>query len=257
MRVLITGAAGYVGRYFAAHWQSTEDLELVLADIHPLADDPRFITLDLTDAKQTRAALENIDAVIHLAKQADEGPMEGDELNGKRFDVNVKGTFNLLEAARAAGVKRFIFTSTVMTVLGYTAPQWVESDAPPLPVGSYALTKQLCEVMCQHYARAYDMSIICLRIPKPIDLEHPLWKTHPLRPQWVPFPDLLQAYQKALTAEISGCEVITIVGESSKRRWDLSKAEKLLGYRPTLIPEELGYAMGTEDQPIPTEDHYA
>jgi uronate dehydrogenase len=201
--------------------------------------------------------MQGVDAVIHLAKQADEGPMEGDELNGKRFDVNVKGTFHLLEAARDAGVKRFIFTSTVMTVLGYEAPQWVDSDAPPRPVGSYALGKQLCEVMCAHYAREFGMSIVCLRIPKPIDLEHPLWKTQPLRPQWVPFPDLMQAYQKALTAEIEGCEVITIVGESSKRRWDLSKAEKLLGYQPRVLPEELGFEMGSEDQPIPAESNYA
>lgn len=255
MKVLITGAAGYVGRYFAQHWQ-TED-ELILGDIHPHPNDPRFVTLDITDPTQTRAAMQGVDAVIHLAKQADEGPMEGDELNGKRFDVNVKGTFNLLEAARDASVKRFIFTSTVMTVLGYQAPAWVESDAPPLPVGSYALTKQLGEVMCAHYARAFGMSIVCLRIPKPIDLEHPLWKTHPLRPQWVPFPDLMQAYQKALTASIEGCEVITIVGESSKRRWDLSKAQRLLGYQPTILPEKLGFEMGSEDQPIPAESNYA
>tara|TARA_R110002095_G_scaffold61647_1_gene52104 strand:- start:452 stop:1219 length:768 start_codon:yes stop_codon:yes gene_type:complete len=254
MRVLITGAAGYVGRYFARHWQT--DDELILGDIHPDQNDPRFIPLDITDPTQTRAAMQNIDAVIHLAKQADEGPMEGDELNGKRFDVNVKGTFHLLQAAHEAGVKRFIFTSTVMTVLGYRAPQWVESDATPLPVGSYALTKQLCEVMCAHYAREFGMSIVCLRIPKPVDLDHPLWKTQPLRPQWVPFPDLMQAYQKSLTAEVAGCETITIVGESSQRRWDLSKARKILGYQPTILPEELGFQMGSEDQPIPPESTY-
>ena len=73
----------------------------------------------------------------------------------------------------------------------------------------------------------------------------------------MPFPDLLQAFQKAVTASIAGCEVITIVGESKQRRWDLSKAEQLLGYRPTLIPEELGYQMGSEDQPIPEESNYA
>ena len=255
MRILITGAAGYVGRYFSQHWQT--DDELVLGDIHPNPDDARCIPLDITDPAQTRAAMQGIDAVVHLAKQADEGPMEGDELNNRRFDVNLKGSFNLLEAARDAGVKRFIFTSTIMTVLGYQAPEWVASDAAPRPVGSYALTKQLGEVMCAHYAQQHGMSIVCLRIPKPIDLDHPLWKTHPLRPQWVPFPDLLQAYQKAVAASIAGCEVITIVGESKQRRWDLSKAEQLLGYRPTLIPEELGYQMGSEDQPIPEESNYA
>lgn len=255
MKVLITGAAGYVGRYFAHHWQT--DDELILGDIHLDQNDPRIVPLDITDPAQTRAAMQEVDAVIHLAKQADEGPMEGDDLNGKRFDVNVKGTFNLLEAARDAGVKRFVFTSSIMTVLGYDAPQWVASDAEPKPKGSYALTKQLCEIMCAHYAESFGMSIVCLRIPKPIDLEHPLWKTHPLRPQWVPFPDLLQAFQKAVTAEIEGCQIITIVGESAKRRWDLSKAQKVLGYQPTLIPEELGFQMGTEDQPIPPESNYA
>lgn len=255
MKVLITGAAGYVGRYFARHWQT--DDELVLGDIHPDQNDPRFIPLDITDPAQTRAAMQGIDAVIHLAKQADEGPLEGDDLNAKRFDVNVKGTFHLLEAARDAGVKQFIFTSSIMTVQGYPAPQWVDSDAEPKPVGSYALTKHLCETMCAHYAREYEMTVICLRIPKPVDLEHPLWKSHPLRPQWVPFPDLMQAYQKSLTAEISGCELITIVGESSKRRWDLSKAQRVLGYQPTIIPENLGFQMGTEDQPIPSESEYA
>lgn len=255
MRVLITGAAGYVGRYFARHWQT--DDELILGDIHPDQNDSRFIPLNITDSKQTRAAVQGVDAVVHLAKQADEGPMEGDELNEKRFDVNVKGTFNLLEAARDANVKRFVFTSSIMTVQGYHAPQQIESDAEPRPVGSYALTKQLCEVMCAHYAREYGMSIVCLRIPKPIDLEHPLWKTHPLRPQWVPFPDLMQAYQKSLRAPIDGCEVITIVGESSKRRWDLKKAQEILGYQPTMLPEELGFQLGSEDEPIPDESAYS
>jgi uronate dehydrogenase len=94
------------------------------------------------------------------------------------------------------------------------------------------------------------MSILCIRIPKPIDLNDESWKRHRIRPQWLAFPDLIQAYRLALTAPDIGFEIITIVGESTRRRWDLSKAEQLLGYRPTIRLEELGYQFGDEREPF-------
>jgi nucleoside-diphosphate-sugar epimerase len=137
-----------------------------------------------------------------------------------------------------------------MVVWGYASPEWVAADAAPRPVGTYAQTKHLAEVLCEHAARASNLSIVCLRIAKPIDLDDPAWKQRPLRPQWVPFPDLVEAYRLALTAEISRFEIVTVVGESSRRRWDLSKAERLLGYRPKYRLEEMGYMLGDENAPL-------
>ena len=69
-------------------------------------------------------------------------------------------TWNVLEAARRVGVKRFIYTSSLMVVWGYEPPAWVASDAPPRPVGTYALTKRLGETMCEHFAGAHGMSVV-------------------------------------------------------------------------------------------------
>ena len=81
---------------------------------------------------------------------------------------------------------------------------------------------------------------------KPVDLDDGSWKKRPLRPQWIPFPDLLEAYALAATVTDVQFEVITIVGDSSGRRWDLSKAERILGYRPQHRLEDLGYTLGDE-----------
>jgi uronate dehydrogenase len=192
--------------------------------------------------------MQGIDAVVHLAIcSGQEGEYEDDAFNQDRFDVNVKGTWNVLEASRRAGVRRIVFTSSLMVVWGYAPPEWVASDPPARPVGTYAQTKHLGEILCQHAAAAPGgPSIICLRIAKPVDLDDAAMRARRIRPQWVPFPDLIQAYACALVASVERFEIVTIVGESSRRRWDLSKAERVLSYRPQFRLEDLGYVLGDE-----------
>src|SRR5579863_3528862 len=231
MRVLITGAAGCIGRKLTQSLEREHDLRL--GDIQPIAGDTRFVPCDVTNPGQVHAATQGIDAVIHLAISAGhEGDYEDDQFNQLRFDVNVKGTWNVLEAARRAGVCRIVHTSSIMVVWGYSPPEWVPGDAAARPVGTYAQTKHLAEILCSQAARTSNLSIICLRIAKPIDLADAAWKERPIRPQWVPIPDLVKAFRLALTADISGFEIVTVVGESARRRWDLAKAERVLGYRP-------------------------
>lgn len=249
MRVLITGAAGYFGRHLTRGLEG--DFDLRLSDLRPDTHDPRWLRLDVTRPDEAAAAVRGADAVIHLAiASGHEGDYEDDAFNQLRFDVNVKGTWNVLEAARRAGVQRFVFTSSLMVLWGYPPPDPVPADAPPRPEGTYALTKLLGEGLCEQYARWYGLSAVCLRVPKPIALDDHRWRGRPIRPQWLAFPDLVRAYRLALTVSGLGFEVVTVVGESSRRRFDLTKAARVLGYRPSVRLEERGYVLGDEREPI-------
>jgi uronate dehydrogenase len=249
MRVLITGARGYVGRRLSHSLEADHDLRL--GDLSVPEDDARWVRLDVTRPADVETAMRGVEAVIHLAvASGHEGDYEDDAFNQLRFDVNVRGTCNVLEGARRAGVRRFVHTSSLMVVWGREPPERVASDAPPRPVGTYAVTKQLGETLCEYYARSFGMSVLCLRIPKPIDPNDPAWRGRRIRPQWLAFADLIQAYRLALAAPDIEFEVITVVGESSRRRWDLSKAERLLGYRPSVRLEEMGYELGDEREPF-------
>jgi uronate dehydrogenase len=245
MLVLITGAAGYVGRHLT---RGVEGLhELRLADVQSLDGEARFVSADVTRLDDMLRVMDGIDAVVHLAVASGlEGEVEDDAFTPLRFDVNVKGTYNVLEAARRHGVRRVVHTSSIMVAWGYPPHERVASDAPPRTEGTYSLTKSLAEGVCEHFARNYGMSIVCLRIPKPIDPGDARWQGRRLRPQWLTFADLIQAYQSALTAADIGFEIITVVGESAQRRWELEKARRVLGYRPTAQLGQMGFEMGDE-----------
>ena len=248
MNVLITGASGLIGRELTRSFGS--ELTLRLGDLHPI-DDERWVRLDVTNPDDVESAMQGIDAVVHLAiASGHEGDFEDSAFNRLRFDVNVRGTWTILEAARQAGVRRFVHTSSLTVVWGYPPPVRVAADAAARPVGTYALTKHLAEQVCEHFARAHGLSIICLRIAKPIDPHDNRWKGQRLRPQWIAFPDLVQAYRRSLIAPNIDFETITIVGESETCRWDLSKAQRVIGYHPTCRLEDFGFVLGTEDEPL-------
>lgn len=247
MRILITGASGLVGKKLVEALEPEHELRLLSRTKR--ADDPRWRQVDIRDFHQMKDVAEGMDAVIHLAKApGHEGDYEDDAFNEEQFDTNVRGAYNVFEAARRAGVARVIYTSSLTVVWGYPSPTWVEGDAPARPVGTYALTKHLGEQIAVHYARAHGLSVLCLRIPKPIDIDDPESRKVPILPQWIAFPDLIQAYRRALTVPDLGFEVVTIAGESSKRRWDLSRAEQVLGYRPRYRLEDLGYSFREEPE---------
>ena len=90
------------------------------SDVQSLGDESRFVSADVTRLDDMLRVLDGIDAVVHLAVASGlEGEVEEDAFNQLRFDVNVKGTYNVLEAARRHGTRRVVHTSSIMVTWGY------------------------------------------------------------------------------------------------------------------------------------------
>jgi uronate dehydrogenase len=244
--VLVTGARGAIARGVLP-WLE-RDFDLRLLDLEPGDGDPRTIQADLLDRDALTQALRGAGAVLHLAVATGHtGVFEDDSFNDQRFDVNVKGTYHVCEAARRAGVRRIVHASSLMVVWGHGAAGMIAGNAPPRPVGTYALTKALSEQVVRHYAESHGIEAICLRIAAPFDVNDPNLRGRRVRPQQVPFPDLAQAFARALTVPLIGYQVVTIVGESSRRVWDLEPARRILGYEPQYRLDDLGV---TWDEPF-------
>jgi uronate dehydrogenase len=247
--VLVTGGTGEVARGVLPLLPA--DLDLRLLSIDPPGEDPRRIEANILDWTALTHACQGAHAVLHLAvASGHSGTYEDDAFNDLRFDVNVKGTFHVFEAARRAGVRRVVHVSSLMVVWGYGANDPVPGDAPARPVGTYALTKSLGENIARHYALAHGMEVIALRISAPFDPADPGLAHKRIRPQQIPFPDLARALALALTVPLVGYQVVTLVGQSSRRVWDLEPARRVLGYEPSIDLDKLGVPF---DEPFAVE----
>jgi UDP-glucuronate 4-epimerase len=101
------------------------------------------------------------DAVVHLAARAGVRPsIEQPELY---IDTNIKGTFNLLEAARRTGVKQFVFASSSSVYGVNKKVPFSEADPILQTISPYAMTKMAGEQMCSNYSHLYGIKTVCLR----------------------------------------------------------------------------------------------
>ena len=159
-RVLITGAAGNIGRSLRAGLRGHYPV-LRLLDVTPQqAAEPgeEVLTVDLNDRLATQAAMEDVDAVIHLAAVASEAPFD-EILSG-----NITTTYSLFEAARQADVRRVVFASTNHVIGFYPRSETVGPDAPVRPDTFYGVSKVFGEALGRLYVDKSGLEVVCLRI---------------------------------------------------------------------------------------------
>ena len=243
MRVLITGGLGWLGKALTEvvsqhHTVRVFDLESAEAPRQELDFNGEVMFGSVTDYEAVQSAVEGQDAVIHAAvastvlrglyKTGDPVPV----------DVNVRGTYNVLEASRRAGVARVIQIAAAEPHVDHPEGTFVSRDTAYSGAGSiYDLTKRLQEEVCRWFVHLYRLDIISLRLGDILDLERGMNKHGEEAFQqamadesWVHRYDVGLACVRALEIPHRGYDVFHLVGApSARKRFDVARAESVLG----------------------------
>lgn len=230
-RVVVTGAAGKLGRAVVAHLRAV-GVDVLAVDRaggrDPRDVDGEFLLVDLTDYGQVVEAFTGgadehaggVGAVVHLAAV----PAPGLLPNAVTFANNSAATYNVFAAARAAGIKRVVWASSE-TVLGLpfdTPPPYapVDEEYPPRPESTYSLNKALEEEMARHFCRwDPELVMVGLRFSNVMDVEDyagfPAFQADPQLRRWnlwgyIDARDGAQAVERALAHDRPGADVFII-----------------------------------------------
>ena len=207
MKVLVTGGAGYVGGVSVDAILAAGHDVVVLDDLttgHAAAvpSAARLVRGSYGDEAATRDLLvtEGVDAILHCAARSLVG--ESVVNPAKYYIDNVAGGIALLEAAREAGVRRIVFSSTA-AVYGVPASTPIREDAPLAPINTYGETKRTFEGALRWYSGAYGFRAVILRYFNVAGATERLGEVH--RPESHLIPNAL------LAAE--GGPALTLFGE--------------------------------------------
>lgn len=171
MKVLVTGGAGFIGSHLSrVLFQRGHQISVIdnlcggrketIADLLG-QENFEFHQADIRNAASINSLFEGVDWVFHLAGLADIVPSI--EQPRAYYETNVDGTFNVLEAARAANVKRLIYAAS-SSCYGLPDQFPTPETASVKPQYPYALTKYLGEELVMHWAQLYGLPALSLRL---------------------------------------------------------------------------------------------
>jgi UDP-glucose 4-epimerase len=165
VKALVTGGAGFIGSNLVRLLLEEGHSVVVLDDISSgyeenLHPDALFVRGDVTDGRAVSSAMAGCDVVFHLA--ASVGNTRSIENPVRDSQVNVIGMLDVLEAARANGIRRVVFSSSA-GIFGELKTLPIREDHPQDPDSPYGVSKLAAEKMCLVYNKLYGMSNVCLR----------------------------------------------------------------------------------------------
>jgi len=233
--VLVTGAAGRIGSYFAHNApQGRYDLRLMVrgdedaGQIEALRAFGEVVEGDLADLEGLKRLCEGIDTVVHMAADPSPSATWGDLL-----PANVIGTYHVFAAAKAAGCRRVIYASSIHAVSGYPADVQVKTSDPVNPGDLYGVSKCFGEALARYMAEKEEVSAICLRIGafQPVEKAQDPAAVG-LMDAFVSHRDLCQLIARCIDDEQLRFAIFHGVSDNRFKRLDISDARELVGYAP-------------------------
>ncbi|MCX3058966.1 NAD-dependent epimerase/dehydratase family protein [Streptomyces beihaiensis] len=230
--ILLTGAAGGLGTLMRELLPS-HGYELRLLDVRPVDGAPDAIVADLNDTEALRAAVRDVDGVLHLAGISLESTFD------KILESNIRGTYHLFDSVRAEAERRggpaprVVFASSNHAI-GFTPRPRVEDGDPLVPVSTlrrpdtyYGLSKSFGEDLAQFHWDKFGIETVSVRIgscfKEPTDVR--------MMSVWLSPADGARLFHAALTAKDVGHTVVYGSSANTRLWWDLSGA-RALGYDP-------------------------
>ncbi len=237
MKVLMTGAAGHVGSILRPAFEARHECRYL--DVRPVdgaAD--RSLVGSLLDGELLARAMDGVEACVHLA-MAPTRDASPHERIGLSYDVHVKGMHHVLDAAVTHGVKRVVYAST-LSVYRQARPKdgrIMDESWPPDAIDVYGLTKRLGEVICEAFATRHpELSVFALQMVAPRNAQqYAQARANPAGdPNYLTGPeDLQRVYLAAVEhPDHHGYDAVFVCSDVERHYFDLSKAERLLGWVP-------------------------
>jgi nucleoside-diphosphate-sugar epimerase len=233
-KLLITGAAGYLGRALCD--VLADDFELLRMDVTASPGRGEMITGSVCDRELLDAACARADALVlaHMAPNRS-AAYDWPDLC---MDINVKGVALALEAAVRHGIKRVVLISSVSVVWGHVLDKtFLGRDLAPCPVDLYGMTKVLQENTARFYSQRKGLEIAVLR-PAYILREDSLVNKYGesssnVTWQCIDPRDIARAVRGALQAEELGYEVFHVMaGPDAERHADIAFTQQRLNWIP-------------------------
>ncbi|MEH3090089.1 MAG: NAD(P)-dependent oxidoreductase [Microbacterium arborescens] len=221
-RWIITVAAGTIGSDLRRRLHD-RGVELVSIDIRRAEPAGRRDTVEICDVADLDGLTRlfgGADGVVHLGGIPDEADFHD------LADVNIVGTYHVLEAARRAGVPRVVYASSNRLTGMHPASRTVSAATPPRPDGFYGVSKVAAEALCRLYDDKFDVASVAVRIGS--------YEQRPGSPReqrtWLSPDDAERAFVAAMTTDVRAA-VFYAVSANRERWWDAGDGEAV-GYHP-------------------------
>ncbi len=202
MNVLVTGAGSHLGKQITAELAPHHKLRLWGTGEEPcdLGDQSEWLTGDLRDAGTAWQAVRGMEAIVHTGEPPPELP-DGDlEREQELLDLATRGTHVLFTAGVEAGVKRFVYGSTLQIFEAYPDDVYITELWRPKPAPEmYQMTRYLGELACREFARDFLVAVTALRLGRMVVAEDVAGQTPDL--MWVDIRDAAHAFRMALNRD--------------------------------------------------------
>lgn len=229
-KVLVTGAAGRIGSVFCVYAADSYDLRLADRRTEGLETPPlgEVIPLEIADLDACRSACQGVDTVLHLAAD----PGTGSDFYASYLDNNIKGVYNIFEAAREAGCRRVVFASSVQVIEGYPLDVQARTDGAVRPLNIYGACKAFGEAIAHCYAYAHGLSSIAVRIGS-FEYNQAQFNTNSRNlSTFVSARDLCQLFVRCIEADNVQFAIVHGVSDNRFKRMELTTTRVAVGYQP-------------------------